>query len=98
VEVILVNQDDEAQRKLAEELYGRLRASGFETLLEDRDERAGVKFKDADLIGIPGQVVVGRLAGEGKVEVRRRGGESWTVEAKDAPEKLREALAPNATG
>ena len=98
VEVILVNQDDETQRKLAEELYGQLRASGFEALLEDRAERAGVKFKDADLIGIPGQVVVGRLAGEGKVEVRRRGGESWTVEAKDAPEKLREALAPNATG
>ena len=98
VEVILVNQDDETQRKLAEELYNGLRASGFDTLLEDRDERPGVKFKDADLIGVPGQVVVGRLAGEGKVEVRRRGGESWTVSAEDAPEKLREVLAPDVAG
>jgi len=98
VEVILVNQDDQTQRELAEEVYRRLSASGLDTLLDDRDERAGVKFKDADLIGVPGQVVVGRLAGEGKVEVRRRGGERWTVGAEEAPEKLREALTPAIEG
>ena len=67
----------------------------FGVLLEDRPERAGVKFKDADLIGIPGQVVVGRLAGEGKVEVRRRGGDRRTVLVEDAATAVRELLSTN---
>lgn len=90
--VIPVNHDDAAQRDLAERLYRELRAAGLEALLEDRPERPGVKFKDADLMGIPGQVVVGRLAGEGKVEVRRRAGESRTVAATQAVETMRELL------
>jgi prolyl-tRNA synthetase len=93
--VLPVNHDDEAQCCLAEKLYCDLQQDGCEVLLEDRPERPGVKFKDADLIGIPGQVVVGRLASEGKVEVRRRGGDSRTVTAEDAPAALREVLANN---
>ena len=61
----------------AEELYGQLTQDGIEVILDDRDERAGVKFKDADLIGIPYRVTVGpkRLA-EGKLEIKtRRSGE-----------------------
>jgi prolyl-tRNA synthetase len=54
---------------LAEEIYGRLLSAGVDALLDDRDERAGVKFKDADLIGIPWRVVVGRGAANGQVEV-----------------------------
>jgi prolyl-tRNA synthetase len=46
--------------KVAEQLYDQLQVRGIETLLDDRDERAGIKFKDADLIGIPIQVVVGK--------------------------------------
>ena len=95
VEIIPVNHDDSVQRELAEKLYQELRADGFETLLEDRPERPGVKFKDADLIGIPGQVVVGRLAGEGKVEVRRRAGETKTVPAEQAVAAVRGLLATN---
>ncbi len=98
VEVIVVNHDDETQREIAEKLYAELQEDGFEVLLEDRPERAGVKFKDADLIGIPGQVVVGRLAGEGKVEVRRRGGESRTVPAEEAGTAVRELLSTNLPG
>jgi len=98
VEIILVNQDDSTQRELAEKLYRELQEDGFETLLEDRQERPGVKFKDADLIGIPGQVVVGRLAAEGNVEVRRRAGETRTVPAERAAESLRELLASNLSG
>ena len=98
VVVIGVNQDDETQRELAEKLYGELREAGLEVLLEDRDERPGVKFKDADLMGIPGQVVVGRLAGEGKVEVRRRGGRSETVEAEKVKGMLDELLNEDASG
>ena len=72
-----VNVKDEALLRTAEELYLKLAATGMEVLLDDRDERAGVKFMDADLIGIPLRVTIGpkRLA-EGKVEVRlRRSGE-----------------------
>ena len=98
VVVIGVNQDDETQRELAEKLYGELREAGLEVLLEDRNERPGVKFKDADLMGIPGQVVVGRLAGEGKVEVRRRGGRSETVEAEKVKGMLDELLNEDASG
>ncbi len=95
VVIILLNHDDEEHRAVAEKLYEELPQEGFEVLLEDRFERAGVKFKDADLMGIPGQVVVGRLAAEGKVEVRRRGGESRTVQVGDAGTALREILSTN---
>jgi prolyl-tRNA synthetase len=68
-----VNVKDEAILKTSENLYQQLSASGVDVLLDDRDERAGVKFMDADLIGIPLRVTIGpkRLA-EGKVEVRFR--------------------------
>ncbi|HEX7174678.1 MAG TPA: proline--tRNA ligase [Pyrinomonadaceae bacterium] len=55
-----------------ERLYAELRAAGLEVLLDDRDERAGVKFKDADLIGVPFRVTVGKKVGEGKVELFER--------------------------
>jgi len=95
VEIILLNHDDEAHSALAEKLYTELQEDGFEVLFEDRPERAGVKFKDADLMGVPGQVVVGRLAAEGKVEVRRRGGESRTVAVEEAAGAMRELLSSN---
>jgi prolyl-tRNA synthetase len=68
-----VNVKDEALLQTAEALYGQLSSSGLDVLLDDRDERAGVKFMDADLIGVPLRVTIGpkRLA-EGKVEVRFR--------------------------
>jgi prolyl-tRNA synthetase len=72
VVLILVNPEDAAQRAAAESLYDALQAHGVEVLYDDRDERSGVKFKDADLIGIPIQVVVGRAVQEGQVEVRLR--------------------------
>jgi prolyl-tRNA synthetase len=59
--------------EVAEEVYGMLQEAGISVLLDDRDERAGVKFKDADLIGIPLQIVVGRGARDGWVELRVRG-------------------------
>jgi prolyl-tRNA synthetase len=56
----------------AENLYTQLNQAGIETLLDDRNERAGVKFKDADLIGIPYRIVTGKALKEGKVEVVKR--------------------------
>lgn len=76
--VILVEMKpgDEAQDKVAEELYGQLQKKGVEVLWDDRKERPGVKFKDADLIGIPIQITIGRGAAEGIVEYKlRRGGD-----------------------
>jgi len=76
VAVILLNPEDEAQCNAAIRLYEELLQAGVDVLLDERDERPGVKFKDADLIGCPIQVVAGRLAGEGKVEVRLRSDKS----------------------
>jgi prolyl-tRNA synthetase len=70
--VVIPNMGDAAQVAAAEQLYTDLNAAGIETLLDDRDERAGVKFKDADLIGIPFRIVTGRSLKQGKVEVVRR--------------------------
>ena len=71
--VVPVKVTDDRQRSVAERLYGELQEAGVEVLLDDRDERAGVKFKDADLIGIPLRVVVGpRALAHGNVELFER--------------------------
>ena len=67
--VIIPNISDPEQVKVAEQLYQDLNKKGIETLLDDRDERAGVKFKDADLIGIPYRLVTGKTLKEGKIEL-----------------------------
>ena len=72
--VVIANAADEAQRTLGEQLYTDLQAAGIDALLDDRSERAGVKFKDADLLGIPWRVVVGRGAAGGEVELVQRAG------------------------
>ncbi|MFC5529114.1 proline--tRNA ligase [Cohnella yongneupensis] len=72
VHILPVSVKDEAQMQAAEQLYETLTRQGVEVLLDDRDERPGVKFKDADLYGIPMQVVVGKQAGEGIVEFKSR--------------------------
>ncbi|NEP00208.1 MAG: proline--tRNA ligase [Symploca sp. SIO2E9] len=66
------NISDSKQMEVAEKLYQNLNQAGVETLLDDRNERAGVKFKDADLIGIPYRIVTGRSLKEGKVELVER--------------------------
>ena len=78
--VVVPNIGAEDQMVAAEKLYAELNAAGVETLLDDRKERAGVKFKDAELIGIPFRVVTGRSLKEGKVEVvKRADGESQEI-------------------
>ncbi|MBM0743866.1 proline--tRNA ligase [Phormidium sp. CLA17] len=70
--VVIPNMTDAEQVQAAETLYAELNQAGIETLLDDRNERAGVKFKDADLIGIPYRVVTGKSLKNGKVEVVKR--------------------------
>jgi prolyl-tRNA synthetase len=79
--VIIPNISDQKQVEVAEKLYQDLNQAGIETLLDDRDERAGVKFKDADLVGIPYRIVTGRSLKEGKVEVVQRA----TKDSQDLP-------------
>ena len=70
--VTLVKPKDEEQAKIAEEIYQSLLAAGVEAVIDDRDERPGVKFKDADLLGFPIRITVGKRAGEGIVEYKLR--------------------------
>jgi prolyl-tRNA synthetase len=71
--VILANADDGAVRREAERIHGELAAAGVDVALDDRDERAGVKFADADLIGYPVQVTVGKRGlSEGSVDLKLR--------------------------
>lgn len=81
-----VNYKDEEQAKLAEDIYNQLMDKGMDVLLDDRAERAGVKFKDADLIGIPVRIVVGKKCGEGIVEYKLRTAE--TAEDKTVEEAI----------
>lgn len=70
--IVLISNKDEKQVQVAEEIYNKLTASGIETILDDRDERPGVKFNDMDLIGIPVRITVGKKVNDGIVEVKRR--------------------------
>jgi prolyl-tRNA synthetase len=70
--VTITNVSDGALRETGEKLAAELEAAGLDVLLDDRDERAGVKFKDADLVGIPYRINVGKKAAEGQVELVTR--------------------------
>jgi len=72
VDIIVVNTNDEAQMDAANYLYNELRRNGISTILDDRDERAGVKFNDADLIGIPIRITIGNKINDQLVEVKER--------------------------
>ncbi len=83
--VSVVNVKDEGQMKLGTEIYEELKSVGIEALLDDRDERAGVKFKDADLMGIPVRITVGKGAVSGMVEYKlRKEADKVDMTAKDA--------------
>ena len=72
-EAVQLCLNEEEDGAIAQKLCDELEAAGVSVLYDDRAERAGVKFNDADLIGIPIQIVVGRSAKDGKVEMRVRG-------------------------
>ncbi|MCW2277902.1 proline--tRNA ligase [Heliophilum fasciatum] len=99
VVVVPVSNKDEGQMAAAQEIYEQLKLSGWDVLLDDRAERPGVKFKDADLIGIPLRVTVGnKLASDGVVELKvRKTGEQFLLQREEVLSKinaLRQQLAP----
>ena len=86
-----VKPGDEAQDEVAGRIYKELTGAGVEVLWDDRDERPGVKFKDADLIGIPVRITVGKLAAEGVVEYKLRRDQDKTEKTVD--EAIADAIA-----
>lgn len=96
VSVIAVNSKDEEQMKVATEIYNELREMGVEALLDDRKERAGVKFKDSELMGIPMRITVGKKIGDGEVEFKlRAGSENETIKIEEAKERVRAEFEKN---
>lgn len=93
VSIVIVSMKDELQKEMAEKLYQELGANGIEVILDDRDERVGVKFKDMELIGIPYRVTVGRGINEGKVElVERATGEKQELSLESCVEELKKKI------
>ena len=94
VVVVPVSTNDECQMSTAEKIYEDLLKSGVEVVLDDRDERAGVKFKDADLIGFPYRITAGKTLTEGLVECKiRETGEVMKLTPEKAVEFVRNAVA-----
>lgn len=94
VVVVPVNMKDETQAAVAEKVYQELWKAGIDTIIDDRAERPGVKFKDADLVGYPVRVTVGKKAADGQVEVlRRRDKEMQLVETDALVDTVRRVLA-----
>lgn len=93
VVIVPVSTKDETQMRVATQLYEELLANGVEAVLDDRDERPGVKFKDADLIGFPYRITVGKTIQEGNVEfVIRETGEKAPIKPEEAAQKIIEAV------
>ncbi|WP_033542073.1 proline--tRNA ligase [Planococcus sp. CAU13] len=93
VHVVPVNMKDDVQRETANEIYNLLKSKRFEVLIDDRNERAGVKFADADLIGLPVRITVGKKAAEGILEVKVRStGETFEWKQEELLEQLEQVF------
>lgn len=90
INVIPVNIKDENQMRVANEIYEDLRKTGVRVVLDDRNERAGVKFKDSDLMGIPMRITVGKKVTEGEVEFKLRSADVVNVKIEDVLNQVRE--------
>jgi prolyl-tRNA synthetase len=89
VAVVNLKPKDEAATKIMDDIYGRLETAGMEPIYDDRDERAGAKFADMDLIGVPWQIIGGRGLEKGMVELKnRKSGERAEVSIEDAMQKV----------
>lgn len=94
--VLAANYKNEEQTKAAEQIYNKLKENGIDVLIDDRSERTGVKFKDADLIGIPVRITAGKKISEGIVEYKeRRNGEVIEMTVDEAIEKVIKFIKDN---
>ena len=90
--VVVISMKDEVQAQLGDQLHDALIKEGIDTVLDDRDERPGVKFKDMELIGIPFRITVGRKAKDGIVEIKPRIGDSIEVSVDEAVAEIQKLL------
>ncbi len=88
VAIVIISMKDEQQVTIANEIYQSLQDKGIEVLLDDRDERPGVKFKDMELIGIPFRITVGKGIQDGNVEFKSRIGEKEDIKIDDVVNKV----------
>src|SRR5215213_3263906 len=94
VVVTITNMKQDEVREAGEKLYQELQRAGLEVLLDDRDERAGVKFKDADLIGIPYRITIGKKVADGMVELfDRRTKQSEDVKISEVAAQVQRLLS-----
>lgn len=97
IHVVPINMKKAEQAKLAQELTATLEAAGYSVLVDDRNERPGVKFADSDLIGLPVRITVGKKASEGIVEIKlRQSGENVEIKQDELLNTLNILLANNA--
>ncbi|MBQ1532255.1 MAG: proline--tRNA ligase [Solobacterium sp.] len=90
--VVVISMKDEVQAQLGDQLHDALLKAGIDTVLDDRDERPGVKFKDMELIGVPFRITVGRKAKDGIVEIKPRVGDSIEVSVDEAVAEIQKLL------
>ncbi len=90
--VVVISMKDEVQAQLGDQLHDALIKAGIDTVLDDRDERPGVKFKDMELIGVPFRITVGRKAKDGIVEIKPRVGDSIEVSVDEAVAEIQKLL------
>lgn len=93
VGIVLIDKKDEKQVSVANKLYEELRNNNIEVILDDRDERAGVKFNDMDLIGIPYRITIGKKINEGLVELKfRHTQETLDIEVENIINKINKLI------
>lgn len=95
VSVIPVNIKDEEQMRVAEEIYKSLKSIGVDAIMDDRNERAGVKFKDSEIIGIPMRITVGKKVNEGSVEFKLRTSENEVIKIEEVCSKVKAEFEKN---
>ena len=94
VAIVLIDKKNEEQVNVAENLYSSLTASKIDVIYDDRDERAGVKFADMDLIGIPIRITIGKKVNEGMVEFKlRTESESQLYKIEEVEDKIKEIIS-----
>lgn len=92
VGIVIANTKDSEQLRIANEIYDQLQSAGIEVLLDDRDERAGVKFKDMELIGLPLRITVGKHIINQEVEFKERTSENIRIAIKDVLAAVKEKM------
>jgi prolyl-tRNA synthetase len=91
--VVSVNPKDSAIKEVSERIYATLLDAGIDVLIDDRDERPGIKFKDADLIGIPLRITVGKKVADGQIDIKlRKTGEVMATKEEEGIRKVKEMV------